>query len=187
MLPRPAALRRRVASRISRRAHPPTPPDSFTPQVSAESRAAASAAKEIGNKFFTAMKYDDAAKAFSDAITHDPTDHIFYSNRSACYSSTGKITKAVEAWMDLARPKSRNRSVCFLWFLAKGRTLSYRGGQYRGSSFTYGPHETGPRAVRVCMLCTVRNASCFHRVRCLSPVRPKRWTTFHIRQKFSSR
>ena len=106
--------------------------------MSAESRAAASAAKEIGNKFFTAMKYDDAAKAFSDAITHDPTDHIFYSNRSACYSSTGKITKAVEAWTSA---HSAEIAVFVFMVLGRGRTLSYRGVQYRGSSFTYGPHE----------------------------------------------
>jgi hypothetical protein len=37
------------------------------------------------------------SQAFSEAIEHDPTDHIFYSNRSACYSSTGKIPRAVEA------------------------------------------------------------------------------------------
>ena len=65
-------------------------------QVTAEQRKAAAGHKELGNKLFVVGKFDEAAKHFSDAIAEDPTDHIFYSNRSACYASVGKLSAAVE-------------------------------------------------------------------------------------------
>ena len=43
-----------------------------------------------------AGQFDAAAKHFTAAIEHDPTDHVFFSNRSACYASVGKLNAAIE-------------------------------------------------------------------------------------------
>jgi len=51
--------------------------------------------KEKGNKLFAAKNYEDAAAAFTSAMAFDPTDQVFYSNRSACRSSTGKHEEAL--------------------------------------------------------------------------------------------
>ena len=64
--------------------------------VSPAQRKAALEAKDAGNKDFTAGNYDAAAKHFTAAIENDPTDHVFYSNRSACYASVGKLNAAIE-------------------------------------------------------------------------------------------
>ena len=64
-------------------------------QVTPEQRAAAAEHKAAGNKEFVAGNFDAAAKHFSAAIDEDPTDHVFYSNRSACYASVGKLTAAI--------------------------------------------------------------------------------------------
>jgi len=47
----------------------------------------AAAAKTKGNTAFTNRDYDTAIKEFTEAIKHDPTDHVFFSNRSACYAN----------------------------------------------------------------------------------------------------
>ena len=65
-------------------------------QVTPEQRAAAAEHKALGNKEFVAGQFDAAAKHFTAAIEQDPTDHVFYSNRSACYASVGKLVAAVE-------------------------------------------------------------------------------------------
>lgn len=67
-----------------------------TQQVTPEQKKAAAGHKDLGNKLFVTGKFDEAAKHFTDAIAEDPTDHIFYSNRSACYASVGKLSAAVE-------------------------------------------------------------------------------------------
>ena len=51
--------------------------------------------KEQGNKFLTAGDYDQAIEAYSKAIDLDPSDHIFYSNRSAAYLSKGDAHSAL--------------------------------------------------------------------------------------------
>ena len=43
-----------------------------------------------------AGQFDAAAKHFTAAIENDPTDHVFFSNRSACYASVGKLNAAIE-------------------------------------------------------------------------------------------
>merc|ERR1719387_2516206 len=48
----------------------------------------AQAAKAKGNTEFQAKNYEEAIKHFTEAIGHDPNDHVFYSNRSACYASS---------------------------------------------------------------------------------------------------
>lgn len=56
----------------------------------------AAAFKEIGNKALQAGKFDEAIKAYSDAINIDPTDHVFFSNRSAAYLSKGDAEHALQ-------------------------------------------------------------------------------------------
>jgi len=57
-------------------------------------KEAAQAAKAKGNAEFSAKNYAEAIKHFTEAIGHDDTDHVFYSNRSACYASTEKYEEA---------------------------------------------------------------------------------------------
>lgn len=41
--------------------------------------------KEKGNKAFAAKNYDLAIKSYTDAISIDPSNHVYFSNRSAAY------------------------------------------------------------------------------------------------------
>lgn len=52
--------------------------------------------KALGNESFTKKDYDEAIKHFTKAIELNPNDHVFYSNRSACYASLGKFEEALE-------------------------------------------------------------------------------------------
>eukprot|EP00359_Climacostomum_virens_P001814 CAMPEP_0204898744 /NCGR_PEP_ID=MMETSP1397-20131031/1460_1 /ASSEMBLY_ACC=CAM_ASM_000891 /TAXON_ID=49980 /ORGANISM="Climacostomum Climacostomum virens, Strain Stock W-24" /LENGTH=562 /DNA_ID=CAMNT_0052066629 /DNA_START=6 /DNA_END=1694 /DNA_ORIENTATION=+ len=60
------------------------------------SRELAQAAKDRGNADFSAKNYASAIEHFSEAIRHDPNDHVFYSNRSACYASLEQYPQALE-------------------------------------------------------------------------------------------
>lgn len=55
----------------------------------------AAEAKKKGNDAFTAKNYKEAIKHFTEAISHDANDHVFYSNRSACYASLEDYEKAL--------------------------------------------------------------------------------------------
>lgn len=54
------------------------------------------AAKSRGNDAFTKGDYATAVTEFSDAIQHDPTDAVFYSNRSGAYASLKQYEQALE-------------------------------------------------------------------------------------------
>jgi len=56
----------------------------------------AAAAKAKGNSAFQAKNYEEAIKHFTEAIGFDATDHVFFSNRSACYASLEQYQKALE-------------------------------------------------------------------------------------------
>ena len=43
--------------------------------------------KDKGNVFLQAKQFDEAIKAYTEAINIEPTDHVFFSNRSAAYLS----------------------------------------------------------------------------------------------------
>lgn len=51
--------------------------------------------KAEGNKFFSQGNYSEAIKWYSKAIGEVPS-HIYYSNRSACYTALGEYQKAVD-------------------------------------------------------------------------------------------
>lgn len=52
-------------------------------------------AKAKGNAAFSAGKYDEAIRHFTEAINFSPTNHVLYSNRSAAYASLGKYSDAL--------------------------------------------------------------------------------------------
>ena len=77
-------------------------------------KESAAKAKEAGNREFSAKNYAEAIKHFTEAIQHDATDHVFYSNRSACHASLGQYqealadgTKCVELKPDWVRGYTR--------------------------------------------------------------------------------
>lgn len=55
-------------------------------------------------------RYEDAINHFSLAILEDPLDHVFYSNRSACFASLKDFKRALKARalpsLKLRRPQS---------------------------------------------------------------------------------
>ncbi|RIA82220.1 putative heat shock protein 70-interacting protein [Glomus cerebriforme] len=52
--------------------------------------------KSQGNEAFSAKQYDKAIDLFTKAIELDPSNHVLYSNRSACYASLKQYDKALE-------------------------------------------------------------------------------------------
>lgn len=59
-------------------------------------KAKAAECKAKGNTEFQAKNYEEAIKHFTEAIAADPSDHVFFSNRSACFASLEKYDKALE-------------------------------------------------------------------------------------------
>ena len=53
---------------------------------------AAAPLKAEGNAAFSAKRYADAAEKYTAALAQNPFDHIFYSNRSACYAGLEEVT-----------------------------------------------------------------------------------------------
>lgn len=56
----------------------------------------AEAAKARGNTFFKNQQYEQAVAEFSKAIQIDPKNHVYYSNRSACFAEMKKWKEALE-------------------------------------------------------------------------------------------
>lgn len=52
-----------------------------------EALSGAEEAKKLGNDAFADKRYDEAIKHYSEAIRQDPTNPVYYSNRSACHAS----------------------------------------------------------------------------------------------------
>lgn len=52
--------------------------------------------KKLGNDAFLAKKYDEAIGYYSAAISLQPSNAVFYSNRSACYASKSMWKQALE-------------------------------------------------------------------------------------------
>lgn len=52
--------------------------------------------KAEGNKAFQAKNFKEAIEKFSAAITLDSSNHVLYSNRSACYASLNQYDTALE-------------------------------------------------------------------------------------------
>jgi len=77
------------------------------PEMASDSKALAAAAKARGNASFakkTKEGYEEALKAYEEAISHDPEDHVFYANCSACHlelaSDTWKPRQKVEHYAE---------------------------------------------------------------------------------------
>ena len=67
--------------------------------------------KAEGNAAFTAKRFEEAAEKYTAALSHNPFDHIFYSNRSACYAELDEAEKAL---------RDATRCVSLLPSFAKG-------------------------------------------------------------------
>ena len=52
--------------------------------------------KKVGNDALQAGSFEEAIKAYTEAIKLDESNHVLYSNRSAAYSSAQKYESAVE-------------------------------------------------------------------------------------------
>ena len=70
---------------------PKTPPKAAT----AQEKAKAEKLKQKGNTQMTAKKYDEAIESYTQAITLDGANAVYYSNRAAAYSSKGDHTTAI--------------------------------------------------------------------------------------------
>jgi len=77
-------------------------------------REQALAAKKRGNTAFSTKDWKTAVNEFTAAIELDPTDHVFYSNRSGCHANLGDYEtalkdgrKCVETKPDWAKGYSR--------------------------------------------------------------------------------
>eukprot|EP00928_Gymnodinium_smaydae_P024349 TRINITY_DN19722_c0_g1_i1.p1 TRINITY_DN19722_c0_g1~~TRINITY_DN19722_c0_g1_i1.p1 ORF type:complete len:418 (+),score=109.73 TRINITY_DN19722_c0_g1_i1:52-1305(+) len=72
---------------------------------------AAAEIKAKGNAAFSSKKWKEACEFYTKALEQDPFDHVFYSNRSACYAESEEFEKAL---------KDANRCVALNPQFAKG-------------------------------------------------------------------
>ena len=72
------------------------PPSESSQSVSDSDRRQADACKLEGNKSLTAGAYQDAIDMYSAAISLNPYNAIYYSNRAAAYISLHKYSKAID-------------------------------------------------------------------------------------------
>jgi len=77
-------------------APPPAKTVPSTPKVSSEAdKAEAEKLKTTGNQLMSSKEYDGAIGAYTQAITKDPTNAVYYSNRAAAYSSKNDHNSAI--------------------------------------------------------------------------------------------
>mmetsp|Transcript_4245 Transcript_4245/g.12399 ORF Transcript_4245/g.12399 Transcript_4245/m.12399 type:complete len:578 (-) Transcript_4245:401-2134(-) len=81
-------------------------------------------AKAKGNAAFQAKSYEEAIRHFTEAIQFDPSDHVFFSNRSACFASLEQYEKALEDGAQCVKlkpdwPKGYTRKGLAEFFLQK--------------------------------------------------------------------
>ena len=74
---------------------PPAPPPAAAPTVSASSQRAAERVKVQGNDMLKQGNFKEAVNLYSQAIGLDPTNSVYYSNRSTAYGSFGHWEKAL--------------------------------------------------------------------------------------------
>jgi len=92
--------------------------------MSEDNKAKAAAAKAKGNAAFSAKSFPAAIAHFTEAIKFDPTDHVFFSNRSACYASTEQYENALKDGTECVKlkpdwPKGYTRKGLAEYFLEK--------------------------------------------------------------------
>lgn len=92
-------------------------------------------AKNRGNEAFKAQDYETAIKEFSAAIELDPTNHVFYSNRSGSYASIEENDKAladaekcIEVKPDWAKGFSRKGLALFQLGETEKAQIAYEAG-----------------------------------------------------------
>lgn len=73
-----------------------TSSDNKPEEVDEETKAMANTLKAEGNKAMAVKDFDTAIAKYTDAITLDPSNVVFLSNRAAAYSSSSQHAKAVE-------------------------------------------------------------------------------------------
>ena len=99
-----------------------------------ERKAKANEAKAKGNTAFSAKDYQTAIKHFTEGIELDPTNHILYSNRSACYASLEP-----PKWTEALNDANKTVEIAPKW--AKGYSRKgaahYGLGQLREAQTTY--------------------------------------------------
>lgn len=88
------------------------------------SKEKAAEAKAKGNASFQAKNYKESIEHFTEAIKHDPSDHVFFSNRSACYASLEQYDQALKDGAECVRlkpdwPKGYTRKGLAEFFLNK--------------------------------------------------------------------
>lgn len=67
------------------------------------------AAKTRGNDAFTKGDFAKAVDEFSEAIAQDPTDAVFYSNRSGAYASLKQFQQVRSGRREERRKRERRR------------------------------------------------------------------------------
>jgi len=72
-----------------------TSPPTALKGPTAEDKAEAEKHKANGNSLMSSKQYDAAIGSYTQALTHDPTNAVYYSNRAAAYSSKGDHERAV--------------------------------------------------------------------------------------------
>jgi small glutamine-rich tetratricopeptide repeat-containing protein alpha len=62
---------------------------------STEDKAEAEKLKAKGNQLMTSKKYDEAIAMYDQAVAHDPTNPVYFSNRAAAHASKGDHLSAI--------------------------------------------------------------------------------------------